>query len=51
MPYKIYQIPGGTFVRVVNTDTGMVHSKHTTLKKAQAQIRLLHAKEAKPPFI
>lgn len=41
MPYLAQKNNDGT-VRVVNTDTGIVHSKHTTMDKAKAQIRLLH---------
>ena len=32
--------------KVVNTATGKVHAKRTTLKKAEGQIRLLHMMEA-----
>ena len=43
MPYKIEkcnQCGCGTY-KVINTRTGVIHAKHTTLKKAQAQVRLL----------
>lgn len=43
MPYKIQKV--GTAYQVVNADTGKVYAKHTTRAKAQAQVRLLHAKE------
>jgi hypothetical protein len=41
MPYSIRKIRGQPFYRVFNTETGAVHSKHTTLAKGKAQIRLL----------
>jgi len=44
MPYLIQKLPSGLF-RVVNTETGIIHSKHTSFSKAKAQLRLLHAKE------
>ena len=40
MPYAIRKVKGG--YSVVNTKTGVVHAKHTTKPKAEAQIRLLH---------
>lgn len=46
MPYKINQTVGG--FEVVNTATGMVHAKHTTRAKAEAQLRLLRALERNP---
>ena len=45
MPYSLLNV-GGNKYSVVNTSTGKIHSKHTTLAKAQAQIRLLHGVEA-----
>lgn len=48
MPYKITKKPGTeTRFKVVNTKTGYVHAKGTTLKKAQAQVRLLKQIEGK----
>lgn len=40
MPYVIERHHGG--FQVVNPLTGRVHAKHTTLAKAEAQVRLLH---------
>lgn len=44
MPYKKIKNADGTY-RVVNSDTGKVHAKATTLKNADAQVRLLYMKE------
>ena len=45
MPYAIRK--KGNAYQVVNTQTGKVHAKHTSKKKAQAQMRLLYMKERK----
>jgi hypothetical protein len=42
MPYSIRKLPGKNLYRVKKIENGKVLSKATTLKKAQAQIRLLH---------
>ena len=45
MPYKIEKCQKcgcGTY-KVINPKTGKVHAKYTTLKKAQAQVRLLES--------
>jgi hypothetical protein len=41
MPYML--IKSGSGFGVKNTQTGTIHSYHTTLNKAKAQIRLLNA--------
>jgi hypothetical protein len=41
MPYKILQEDG--HYKVINSQTGKIHSKHTTKEKAEAQIRLLQS--------
>lgn len=41
MPYSIRKLPGKKLYRVRQMNTGKVLAKGTTLKKAQAQIRLL----------
>jgi len=47
MPYKVVKKTGTeTRFKVVNTKTGYVHAKGTTLKRAQAQVRLLNQIEA-----
>ena len=43
MPYAILPANGG--FKVVNTQTGQVHAKHTTRDKAEAQVRLLRGVE------
>ena len=43
MPYSIRRV--GNAYEVVNADTGEVHAKHTTKKKAEAQVRLLEEQE------
>lgn len=40
MPYKIISHSDGSY-SVKNILTGFLHSKHTTLQKAKAQVRLL----------
>jgi len=44
VPYAIKSVGKGLF-KVVNTQTGKVHSKGTSKKKALAQMRLLYSKE------
>ena len=44
MPYKKVSLGGGRF-KVVNRETGNVHSKATTEAKADSQLRLLHGVE------
>lgn len=46
MPYKIIPIKGTRFYRVVNTETREVKAKHTTRRKAEAQVRLLYGLES-----
>ncbi len=42
MPYKIIKLQKyKTLYKVINSKTKQVHSYKTTLKKAQAQVRLL----------
>ena len=44
MPYSILPTGDGQF-KVVNTATGKVHAKHTTERRAEAQVRLLRGIE------
>ena len=41
MPFAIIKVKKNKF-SVINTRTGVIHSKHTSLKKAEAQVRLLY---------
>ena len=41
MPYSIEALGNGEY-RVINSKTGKIHSSHTTLEKANAQVRLLN---------
>ena len=50
MPYQIIKNKNGTF-KVINRITSRVHSKHTTLANAKAQIRLMEAKDNNLHFI
>lgn len=43
MPYVVKK--NGRAYEVVNSETGEVHAKHTTKKKADAQVRLLEEQE------
>lgn len=45
MPYKVEKNSVGGRYRVVNPLTGKVYSRATSLRRAQAQVRLLNAKE------
>ena len=42
MPYSIRKLPGKNLYRVKARNSGRVVAKGTTLKKAQAQVRLLY---------
>jgi hypothetical protein len=44
MPYEITKVSRGQY-EVSNPETGKVHAKHTSLKKAKAQVRLLYSLE------
>ena len=47
MTYKMWVIPfRGIKVRIVDTITGTIHSKHTTIKEARDCIMLLRTNEA-----
>ena len=39
MPYKIYKVKN--YYKVINSKTGRLHSAHTSLPKAKAQIRIM----------
>jgi hypothetical protein len=42
MPYTIRKLPRKSCYRVKNTKTRKIFAKCTSLKKAKAQLRLLH---------
>jgi hypothetical protein len=43
MLYKMWIVPfRGVKVRIVNTTTGFVHSKHSTIREAREQMRRLN---------
>ena len=42
MPYRIEPNGDGTY-KVVNALTGAVHAKRTSRRKAERQVRLMHA--------
>lgn len=44
MPYRIIKHAHGDY-SVINALSGAVKAKHTTKANAEAQVRLLHAKE------
>jgi len=46
MPYLIKHLPHSHLVKMMNADTGRIVAKHTTLKKAEAQKRLLEGLHA-----
>jgi hypothetical protein len=41
MPYKIKKLPCSILYKVIDSDTGKIHSHHTTLLKAKAQVNHL----------
>lgn len=43
MPYTIRKLPRKDLYRVINSQTGQVHSAATTKPKAEAQVRLLRS--------
>jgi hypothetical protein len=43
MPYSI--VPEGGAYKVINTQTGKVHARHTSKGKAEAQVRFLQGLE------
>ena len=43
MPYIVRKVRNQDCYEVKNKETGQVHSKCTTRRKALAQVRLLHA--------
>lgn len=45
MPYIIEEVSPNQY-SVVNKDTGRIHSHHTTLENARAQLRLLYGVES-----
>jgi len=46
MPYKIIKKSNGRY-KVINKITGKVHSKDTTLEKAEKQIKLMEYLDSK----
>jgi len=51
MPYTIRKIANKNCYRVVNNKTKRVHSKCTTRKNAERQVRLLRALDYNPSFV
>ena len=43
MPYKIRKLPGRDTYRVTSEKSGTIKARETTLQRARAQVRLLHA--------
>ena len=44
MPYSIRPVGEGMY-QVINAESGTVHARHTTLAKAEKQVRLLYGLE------
>jgi len=44
MPYKLYKV--GNHYEVINTETGKVLAKHTSVVRGLKQIQLLYMKDA-----
>ena len=49
MPYEIKHISSNKF-QVINRINGNIHSRGTTLEKAEAQIRLMEYMDAKKKY-
>ena len=49
MPYEIKHISSNKF-QVINRISGKLHSKGTTLEKAQAQVRLMEYMDEKKKY-
>ena len=49
MPYEIKHISSNKF-QVINRINGKIHSRGTTLEKAEAQIRLMEYMDAKKKY-
>jgi len=47
MPYKIRKLRGKDLYQLKNVETGKIHSKYSTKKDAEKQLRLLNAIEFK----
>jgi hypothetical protein len=47
MPYLIRKLRNKPLYKVINSSTGKIHSKSTSKKNAEAQIRLLQSLEKK----
>jgi len=45
IPYKIRKLPNKRCWRVTNAETGKIHAYCTSKRKAEAQVRLLYARE------
>lgn len=45
MPYRINRLPSGKY-RVTQIDNGQIKARATTLRKAEAQVRVLHFVDA-----
>ena len=50
MPYLVRKVRNKNLFKVINKETGQVHSKGTSLAKAEAQVRLLRAIDNNPKF-
>lgn len=46
MPYAMRKIRNANLYKVINTETGEIHSKGTTKTKAQSQLRILKEYES-----
>lgn len=45
MPYEIIKNKRANSYRVINSDTGIIHAMHSSLRNAEKQVRLLNMLE------
>lgn len=50
MPYSKIRNPDGSY-KVINSETGRVHSEHTSEDKADAQLRIMRAYDHGSPVV
>lgn len=47
MPFDIRKVRGKQCYKVINRDTGQIHSKCSTLENAKKQVKLMYAYDAR----
>ena len=47
MPFEIRKVRGKPCYKVINKDTGQIHSKCSTLENAKKQVKIMYASDRK----